>query len=209
LNKELEDEREIVFCIAKTKFNTQNELDNKISTKIFKFLKGQNEDCPVIGPHWESIGFQGSEISNDLRGAGMFAMLQALYFVERYPIYSKEMYNYSKIEIFAFPFMALLVNFSFICLQSLKKGYLIPSCNKRGSIIDTMNNLFITIVDYFYVKYTVYKFTIHNMNSILQDIEKAIRKNINKLLDRLYDIDKAFPPVKDSMTLENKTEYTF
>ena len=43
---------------------------------IYRQLTSTTVDCPRYGSHWETIGFQGTDPSTDLRGVGILGLVQ-------------------------------------------------------------------------------------------------------------------------------------
>lgn len=45
---------------------------------IYRQLTSTTVDCPRYGSHWETIGFQGTDPSTDLRGVGILGLVQVM-----------------------------------------------------------------------------------------------------------------------------------
>jgi hypothetical protein len=43
---------------------------------IYRELTGDKHACPRTGAHWDVVGFQGNDPATDLRGAGLFGLIQ-------------------------------------------------------------------------------------------------------------------------------------
>jgi hypothetical protein len=137
----------------------------------------QSDECPFVGQHWVSIGFQGSNPKTDLRGVGMYGMLQLLAFCERNTEYSREILSYSTVKGHEFPMVCLLLNFTFIVLEALKCSKLIKLCNKNGSINNTLNDYYIGMIRHFFYIYKSSNYTIHEMSGLLKEMERITKKN--------------------------------
>ena len=44
----------------------------------------KKDQCRSIGSHWQDIGFQATDPKTDIRGAGMFGVLQMLYMITNF-----------------------------------------------------------------------------------------------------------------------------
>ena len=176
LSKTLDDEKEIVFNITREKLDFKNEFHRKIMLTVYKILTQSNE-CPFVGEHWVTIGFQGNNPKTDLRGVGMYGMLQLLAFCEKYPEYSREILQHSGVKGHEYPMVSLFLNFTFITLEGLKWNKFIRTCNKKKALNVTLNEFYFGMITYFFEIYKKSNYTIHEVSGLLKDIEKVTRKN--------------------------------
>jgi hypothetical protein len=142
---------------------------------IFKTLTMEKE-CPLIGLHWKTIGFQGKHPKTDLRGVGMYGMLQLLAFCEKYPEFAREVLHCSGVKGHEFPMVCLFLNFTFITLEGLNGSKLIRLCNKKKSINNTLNEFYFGMIKYFFEIYKSNSYTIHEVSALLKDIEKLTKR---------------------------------
>lgn len=84
-------------------------------------------DCEIpgagdafTGDHWETIGFQGSDPSRDLRAAGMLAVLQLRYLTTAHRGFARQLLELSNDQDQYFPFATVSINITAICLQLLR-----------------------------------------------------------------------------------------
>ena len=125
-SEKLENEKKLIFAIAKCPFDNNNPLHYHVLLTLFKQLTGNKVDMPRYGSHWEQIGFQGTDPATDLRGIGFLGLIQALYFVmtpEMLPL-AKEIYVLSQNPAQEFPLMVLSFNVTRIALHALRDGLL-------------------------------------------------------------------------------------
>lgn len=202
LNYELIDERELVFSIAKIHLNVNDEYHNRMMLTVYKTLT-LDTDCPQIGKHWMKIGFQGDDPKTDLRGVGMFGILQFLYFLDRYTVYAREILFYSNEDIHSFPMISLFFNFSYLALECLREGYLIPICNQQQSITITLNVFYTGLIDYFFTNYKNKSFIIDNIPNLLKTLTLISKDNPLYILSLSEELNRKYPEIKDSMTLNN------
>ena len=92
---------------------------------IYLELTGTDVPTPddergFTGDHWETIGFQGSDPSRDLRAAGMLAVLQLRYLTTAHRGFSRQLLELSNDQEQYFPFATVSINVTAICLQVLR-----------------------------------------------------------------------------------------
>jgi hypothetical protein len=180
LDKNLHSERQFVFAFANEKLTFENECYSKMVTTVYKILTNQN-DCQFYGDHWENIGFQGSNPKSDLRGVGMFGLLQLLAFCEQHTFYARDILEYSNNKEYGFPMTSLMLNFTMFTLEALREGHLIYECNKRKSVIKTLNEFYFCLIEYFFNFYQEQKYTIHYLDDLLKEIRTTSKKNVAKI----------------------------
>ncbi|KAG1674778.1 ELMO domain-containing protein 3 [Nymphon striatum] len=156
--------REFIFKLASTTFDEQNPVCLQSLKTIYKKIIGTQINCPRYGDHWSRLGFQValqgvldakySLISNfkmfsldkgsndpatDLRGCGMFGLLQILNLCSsaNFDI-CKEIYKLSHHHVQNFPFALVSINISSFVLQALRNNTL----NKKMCIfVDLISNV--------------------------------------------------------------------
>lgn len=64
-------------------FDDNDDLHFSILSSIYSNFK-DNFNCPRIGSHWETIGFQGLNPATDMRGGGVLSILQILAYLSHY-----------------------------------------------------------------------------------------------------------------------------
>jgi ELMO domain-containing protein len=117
---------------------------------------GDAVNCPAIGSHWTIIGFQGNNPATDLRGAGMFALLQMLVFLQKGSRLPSDIFLLSRHAVHHFPFCAVSINMTAISLDYLRKGRLTPLVNSKGSgadaegVLDAVNSCYMALFYRFY-----------------------------------------------------------
>lgn len=81
---------------------------------------GDGAKATFTGQHWETIGFQGSDPSRDLRAAGMLAVLQLRYLTTTHRGMARQLLELSQHEEQYFPFATVSINVTAIVLQTLR-----------------------------------------------------------------------------------------
>lgn len=150
----LDEEKRFILCLTKIPFDHNNQIHSRVLFTIYKRLTGDAFNCPVIGSHWSAIGFQGSNPSTDLRGAGILALVQLLCFLDKGKDIPVHIFQLSKHPESHFPFCAVSVNITALVLDFLRNGTLSPMINKMGSAMEAVNSCYMTL---FYEFYKVWK----------------------------------------------------
>jgi hypothetical protein len=210
LHYELNDQRDLVFAIAKIPLTYSEEFHIRIIKTIYQNLneiidsESNNNNVSFINSvDWLKIGFQSNDPKSDLRSTGMFSLLQTLAFLDKLNPYAKEVFNYSLDPTFNFPFILVLINISSFSLEALREGLLIPFCNSRMCVIDTLNEYFFGLIDHFYTVYKNSNQTMDNVHTLLTTINYYAKENIQHIFRLAKSLFIKYPSVKDSMSLEN------
>ncbi|KAF2359660.1 ELMO domain [Trinorchestia longiramus] len=126
LKPDLVPERDLVFCIAQCPLSNSEPLHLQMLQTIYRALTGTRTDCPRYGPHWDIIGFQGSDPSTDLRGVGLLGLVQMVALVggEQSQHLAADVFALSHDQHSQFPLMVLCLNVTRIALQALREGCL-------------------------------------------------------------------------------------
>jgi hypothetical protein len=191
LDKSLHHERLIVFALENEKLTFENECFSKMITSIYKLLTNQN-DCQCYGRHWENIGFQGNNPKSDLKGVGMFGVLQLLCFSERYTFYARDILEYSNTKEYGFPMASLMLNFSMFTLEAFREGCLTSICNKQKSVMNTLNEFYVCLIEYFFNFYETQKCTIHYLDDLLKEIHVTSKKHPRKIMTLIDKVNMKY-----------------
>jgi hypothetical protein len=191
LDNQLCQERLYIFALANEKLSFENTFYSKMITSVYKLLTNQ-QDCQCYGKHWANIGFQGNNPKTDLRGVGMFGILQLLAFCERYTFYARDILEYSCTKEYGFPMASLMLNFSMFTLEALREGHLINACNKGKSVVNTVNEFYFCLVEYFFNFYSKQKCTIHYLDDLLKEIHTTCKKHPKKILSLLERLEHKY-----------------
>ena len=217
LAKKLKGERDLIFAIALCKFNDQIPLHIRALFTVYKHLSAQkNAVCPRFGPHWEEIGFQGSDPADDLRGVGMLGLLQLVWFLET-PVISSaavEIYRYSKDGPHPIPFCVVSLNVTCMVLQALREGCLTKECNKKEQVFVVFNELYAAIFVSFFHNWKRHCKDVMEQGMILQDVAKFAKKNVHFMIRELegflQDREKELqsPSALSGITVEPSVEFS-
>jgi hypothetical protein len=182
-------ERDLVFAIAQLKLDTTDPIHNAALQTIFKRLTSGKEtvDCPRFGPHWESIGFQGSDPRTDVRATGFLSIFHLLYLTDskdRLEMATK-IFSLSQSSEYPFPFCVLSINITRIALSALREGYLTKECRKEGAVINVVNRFYASALYHYYEEFRKKKLSFKDLGSVLANTETYCKKNVRQCLRAL------------------------
>ncbi|NXT75924.1 ELMD3 protein, partial [Zapornia atra] len=197
LQPQLQGEWELALAMAQCGLDNNEWVHMRILQTIYKKLTRSKLGCPRYGAHWEELGFQGSDPSTDLRGAGMLALMQMLFFVmdsQTLPL-AREIFHLSQHETQAsattllllqnFPFCIMSVNITHIVLQALREERLSRECNRRRQVIAVLNDLYAAAFLQLYLVWKQQHKTIADSGSLLKELELSTKKKPRQLLKSL------------------------
>lgn len=109
-------------------------------------------ELPLVGLHWDRIGFQGLDPKTDInRSMKMFAVLQALYLISNRHTFAIQLHKASsdfKQAIMgkeidqSWPFMCVSIMFTKEAIQALRSGALNKKCNKRRDVLSVLHDFY-------------------------------------------------------------------
>lgn len=187
LHRELLEERDLVFTIAQCQVDNSQTVHLRVLQTIYKRLLGSRLDCPRYGPHWENIGFQGSDPATDLRGTGFLGLMHTLYLVmdpETLPL-ARDIYRLSQHRTQNFPFSVMSINMTRIALQVLREEALSKECNRRQQVVGVLNEFYVATFLHLYQVWKSQQKTIAESGTVLKEVELFAKKNPKQMLRRL------------------------
>ncbi|GAB6025460.1 ELMO domain-containing protein 3, variant 2 [Chamberlinius hualienensis] len=188
LNPILVDERNLIFAIAACPLQTAEEFQMRVLQTIYKKLCNSKFSAPRYGSHWEDIGFQGSDPATDLRGVGVWGLMNLLYMLmcpEAFPL-ALSIYRLSQHEIQHFPFAIMSLNISAIVLKVLREERLNKICNRRKQVAIVVNDLYVAAFRYLFTRWKNDRKTVFDSGYILRELEDVVRKHPHHLLNELH-----------------------
>ncbi|XP_018016715.1 uncharacterized protein LOC108673401 isoform X2 [Hyalella azteca] len=187
LKPELIPERDLIFCIAQCPMSNSEPLHLQMLQTIYKALTGTRADCPRYGPHWDIIGFQGSDPSTDLRGVGLLGLVQMVSLVcgEQSQHLAADVFALSHDQHSQFPLMVLCLNVTRIALQALREGCLNKECNSRGNVRLVVNEFFAAVLYHIYHIWRTERKSITDSGYLIKDAEAYCKSNVSRVLCRL------------------------
>ena len=174
----LQKERDLVFLLAKQPLDySVVELERMLQT-IYRLFSGDRLSCSRYGSHWMELGFQGEDPMTDLRGSGIFGLLQLLHFVRFYPELSLRIYQFSKSQQNKdenFPFCLVAFNFTGILLMVLREAKLYSMFVQSNCVLSILNDIFAAIYYEFFLIWKNEKLSISDFSAAKSRIEAWVR----------------------------------
>lgn len=154
-----EEDKVFPFLVAQIDYEPSIPDHFSVLFTIFRFFCGSGRECPVCGPHWESIGFQGLDPRTDInRSMKMFAALQMLNLIESDANFAKRVHAQSQIVTYpgtkdvqpgkrggisdqSWPMFCVSIQFTKETLQAFRTGALNKLCNQKGGVLPVLHEL--------------------------------------------------------------------
>ncbi|KAJ8286165.1 hypothetical protein GJAV_G00035250 [Gymnothorax javanicus] len=187
LHRELTEERDLVFAIARCSLENSQKVHTRVLQTIYKRLTGSRADCPRYGPHWEAVGFQGTDPATDLRGTGFLGLMHTLYLVmdpEMLPL-ARDIYRLSQHPIQNFPFCVMSFNITRIALHALREEALTRECNRRQQVVGVLNEFYVATFLQLFQVWRSQRKTISDSGFVLKELETFAKKNPKQTMRRL------------------------
>ncbi|XP_036382697.1 ELMO domain-containing protein 3 [Megalops cyprinoides] len=187
LHRELTEERDLVFAIARCSLDNSQKVHTRVLQTIYKRLTGSRVDCPRYGPHWETVGFQGTDPATDLRGTGFLGLMHTLYLVmdpEMLPL-ARDIYKLSQHPTQNFPFSVMSFNITRIALHALREEALTRECNRRQQVVGVLNEFYVATFLHLFQLWKSQQKTISDSGFVLKEVETFAKKNPKQILRRL------------------------
>ncbi|XP_026887668.2 ELMO domain-containing protein 3 isoform X2 [Electrophorus electricus] len=184
LHRELIQERDLVFAIAQCSLDNSQPVHMRVLQTVYRKLTCTRVDCPRYGPHWENVGFQGTDPATDLRGTGLLGLMHALYLLmdpETLPL-ARDIYRLSQHPVQNFPFSVMSINVSRIALHALREEVLSRECNRRQQVVGVLNEFYAAAFRHLYQVWRREKKTISDSGYVLKEVELYAKKYPKQLL---------------------------
>ena len=180
LDKSLHSERDTALALMKAKLT--NDYHSCILQRVFQIVSpmapATEQKC------WVLIGFQGNNPETDIRDAGLFGLLQIIYFVKTFPDLAKRFFLLSLDPIQVFPFAVVLLSFTALTAEALREGRLTTMCNERKSVVKVMNLFYAAAFTRFMLRWDKEKLTIINRDAAATENKTYCKENARRLVDQ-------------------------
>ena len=180
VSKKLHRERDMVFAIALCHFSDNNTIHTRTLHTVYCKLTGETT-CQRFGPHWEDIGFQGSDPVDDLRGVGMLGLVQLVWLLENpntLPV-AQEVFRWIRDNV---PFCVLSLNITSLALATLREGGLSRECNRREQVFAVLNDFYAAVLLSFSHSWRHKKRGFMESGLVLQEVGTFARKHARYLI---------------------------
>ena len=179
-----------ILCISKLEYDDNKPFHFNLLYTIYNFLTSSTE-CKKLGNHWEKIGFQSENPSQDFRSIGMLNLFQTIAFIYYYPDIMKKFYDYIKKQKCNWLFMSILINFTRISLNLLNEDKLYNYIINKKSLVKGINDIFFGMIFYFFEKIQKEKnLTAEYVSKIINLISISSKNDVNLFYFKLKQIEK-------------------
>lgn len=188
-------ERDHIIAFTKVKYDPTNEFHFRMIHTIYTIMTNEPE-CRQKGSHWETIGFQSTDPSTDLRSVGMLGVLQILAFITFHKEFLvKGVLPLLKIDEYTFPLCASLLGITKEAVTALRSGKLNSMIRETKSVINCLNNYYFAIFFKFFMVYKLNNLTISDYGHIFPTIVEECHQNPEKTVSEFNTTISIFGPM--------------
>lgn len=125
---------------AIVKYNSDSQNHEALLMKFWKLCMNDVELESRVSSQWKGLGFQGKDPQTDFRSAGIYSLMNLIYFAETYPKKFKKMLERTQKEKNGYPFAIAGVNVTMLLLETLgvHKGNNFSNIQARKSFVDLL-----------------------------------------------------------------------
>ena len=139
-------------------------------SNVWKRLTGDPFMPEVIGPHWESIGFDTSDPRTALNvNCGLINVLFLLHLTQEWTVTAQDVYNLSILHEAKFPLARVSIDLGSLAIQCFKRGF-IRSYEKEKSITWGLCRFHVALIKEFAHQWSSKCLTMANYETLLQDL---------------------------------------
>eukprot|EP01083_Nonionella_stella_P074350 201637_1 len=184
---QLNEERDTAFKMAKLTLDSMNETHNRMLQTLWMKLTDDTRQCDKTGSHWQQIGFQGNDPGSDVRGSGLFGMMQLIFMIENYNQIICKIYLLSLNQHQHFPLMIVSFTVSGIVIRLLRSCliYNYINTNSLQSVVESANHIYVALFYQFYLRWKNKSRTIINFDEAHKELQQEAFSNWNGLVDQL------------------------
>jgi len=174
----------LIQATALIAFSNEDPLHLSMLRTIYRQLTSSTVDCPRYGSHWETIGFQGTDPSTDLRGVGILGLVQAVYLVTTPEVlpFTRDLFSLSRSEGQEFPLLVLSLNITRITLHVLRDGLLNRHVALEADVWATFNFYYTCLLYHVYYTWKAKHLSIRDCGPLLQQTETLARSRVGELI---------------------------
>jgi len=167
----LDAERDGVFKMAQLKLDLRDTAHVRLLQTLWVRLSGEDAPCAKTGAHWQRIGFQGNDPTTDVRGSGMFGLLQLLFLVESHADLAAKLRALSHCAHQHFPMAVVAFSLSAIVIRLLRARLTYVDIKRRGSAMHSVNVLFAALFFEFYLRWKTLSRTVVDFDVAQKELE--------------------------------------
>jgi hypothetical protein len=187
LDESLKKERDTILALMKLKMSC--DFHSLMLERIFNLISMYAPETET--KDWVLIGFQGSNPETDIRGTGMFGVLQVHFFAENFSELIKKYFLLSIDEVQKFPLVVLMFNHTAFTTEALREGRLTLLCNKAKSVIQVMNLFYAATFSRLIERWEKDKLTIVDWDKVSKENIKYCKDNPMKIIEEFNKLTEA------------------
>ncbi|GMR42772.1 hypothetical protein PMAYCL1PPCAC_12967 [Pristionchus mayeri] len=186
-NERLKEQRTLLVALANTPFSEASIEHWHLLCDFYRKAAaaatntpGLTPHCPRTGSHWQTVGFQGTDPSTDLRGVGILGLLQLHFLVSEWGLPDDQLITILQLAQDSqqnFPFAVVGLNFTSLIVSKLKSGELNGLANINNSFLETINGIYRGCYIAFYRDWKGTAKTILDFNYALKKIDQSLSKD--------------------------------
>jgi hypothetical protein len=139
-----------------------------------------------MGEHWTALGFQGADPASDLRGSGVFGLVQLHFLTERYPALVKKLYALSVDDRQCFPLATTALNMTVLLLQWLRTPAAVRYRRGAGrtarSLVALLQLVYAACLHHFLLLWKRHNYTVRDFTAAKSAVHAALRKDPHALV---------------------------
>ncbi|DBA86037.1 hypothetical protein WJX77_012319 [Trebouxia sp. C0004] len=183
-SKRLEKERTRLLCLAKMPFDDSNLMHLRLLQSVYLSFVGGPGPVGRYGPHWATLGFQGSDPTTDLRGCGILGLLHLLLLHEHDPANAQAIFKLSTAKESEFPLAPVSLNITKWTLQMVRERKLTSAAKKQQSAVTAASDFYVGTFYTLYNHWKDKKCTMADSGFVLNEIEKRACSNVMNMVRR-------------------------
>lgn len=184
ISEDVQEMRIKIFCTAKLALDFDNVMHKRVLYMVYKLVSSEKNAPPLIGSHWETIGFQGTDPRTDLRACGMLGLIQIISLFERNATLARQIFLLSKDEHQHFPFCVSSIMMSSIALKCLRTGRLDSQFQGGQDCIECFSKLHHLLFTAFYFKWKRGHLNIRNFDEVRTALQEESVSNPYKFMKK-------------------------
>eukprot|EP01022_Parablepharisma_sp_SALTPOND_P009628 TRINITY_DN1398_c0_g1_i2.p1 TRINITY_DN1398_c0_g1~~TRINITY_DN1398_c0_g1_i2.p1 ORF type:complete len:665 (+),score=106.57 TRINITY_DN1398_c0_g1_i2:8551-10545(+) len=184
LDKNLHKERDTILALMKVK--VKDDFHQLMLMRIFQLISAHAPEGEA--KNWVLIGFQGANPETDIRGSGMFGVLQVHFFAEKFPDLMKRYFLLSIDESQKFPLVVIMFSFTVMAAEALREGILTTMCNKAGSVIKVMNRFYAATFNRLMERWEKEKLVIIDWDRAYNECKSYCKDHAKEVIDEFMNV---------------------
>lgn len=186
LDRKLARDKDLVLFLKSVDFDFNEPTHFRMLRTAYTKLT-RNKVCPMIGKHWEVLGFQHTDPRTDINRSGrLLNVLHFFFFFSHHFDILKSAYLLAQDTEQNFPLGCVCINLTKMVVETLIDGRLSRLCNSsEKGVFDTTCRVFSGALFHFYYRWKSQKRTIRDTELTFKEVRALLEKSPKKLIDGL------------------------